>query len=152
VLSERPPQPGSEVLIQRAPERLLERLLEAPAACSERRAQSHAGCWPASLLASRQRAPADRRQQEGLRQASGLAPAVLGKADRARLQHLHRLGTTPWRRGRTPARPALAPPAGRRLPSVRTSAGSWSRRMAKGPAVPAALDSRAAVPRCGIWC
>ncbi len=37
--SKRPPQPGSEVFVQRAPEWLLERLLEAPVACSKHWAQ-----------------------------------------------------------------------------------------------------------------
>jgi len=56
----------------------------------------HRSCrlWLVPMLISRQRAPADCRQQESLCQALKVALAVLGNVERARLQDLHRPGTT----------------------------------------------------------
>ena len=99
---------------------------------------------------------ADSRQQESLCQAVGrnVAPGVPGKLERARLQDLQRPGITRWRRGAVPARRALLP-CGDELGAsspARTSAGSWSRRRAEGPAARPALDSRASILRYGARC
>ncbi len=93
--------------------------------------------------------PADCRQQESLCQASGDAQAVLGKLCRARLQDLQRPSSTRERRGETPSAAALRRQAGASSPA-RTSAGSWSRRRAEGPAAPSAADVRAPMLRCGV--
>ncbi len=71
----------------------------------------HRSCGLACLLISRQRAPADRRQQESLLQGLWPAPAVRGNMDRARLQDLQRPGSTCfcWWRSDTPARRAPRP-------------------------------------------
>jgi hypothetical protein len=98
--SKRPPQPVNNVALQHATEWLLERLLEPPAVWIGSRAQLLRGLRLLPLLSNVRCAPADSRQQERLHQAFGIPlPGAPGKSKRARLQDLHRPGTSRCRRG-----------------------------------------------------
>ncbi len=114
--SQRMPQPHSEVFVQRAPERLLERLLEAPVACAEHRPSRHVACFFADQQTARTcRLSAARKLVSGLGACTG----------------------SPWQGApRTPAGPAATRQHtldARRCPCAQSAAAPASTGRAQAP-------------------